>query len=814
MIKSLFKITYKKNILKYVMLGIVYILLFVCLLSVLTFNTVATELVEKTVLANACNNHISIRSVGNERFIDSSVTDKLIDDNINAVTEIFGVTVKDEKDSDIGIIGLDFDKFKNLGINVIQKTDTDNGMNSLVISKSMSDIKKMKLNDIIRIKNQEGEIFECKIIGIAEDTSFLVQNSGALLMDLNSIRTIWNKPDKITSAYIQLKDMNVLDKTYLNIGNTLEEYNVTVVKLIDKDQYDFYVQPVKIMLLIFSVLAGILAIFIAYYTFKKLLDDRMPQYGKLLSLGATKLKLILFMAMETLIFTLIISVIGSIISILFISFLLTSFVGIGAISFNIGYAVMLFVIFSIFTLAMVFAIAYKNMNKGIVSLIKGSSIKANTGKRKFYYICIALAVAFILIAIGIGCLFITGITAQIIGLILFISGISVLIFNLVYLSIKGSKKIASNILPKSVGILTKAENSIMNNKGNIFIIITLTILISVVSVTKPLIMQSVGNFYSDIDLIVHSAGNPYTENDFQSADGNINTVYKSYTAKQKIDDNSITFIGVNTGNYKNYTQETFKDDLDGLMLKLNSNERQVLVSTIYLKGNGKAVGDNLIVETKNGKAEYTIIGSFETFDNQGKNFILNEEVFFNDFVTEMTQFYITVEENTVNSVMENISNNELFKNRIMLSKTHDIVKSNAQNAHMIITIIEILIAVLCVLSAICWFINMFINIKADMTTFIAEMTLGKSRRRTVTETAVIYIGIIGLTVSLLASLFAGVANYFIINILSYSVGSFGYKYSVSGFSILFIVLTVAIGVILPIINLLRKNPIKVIKGEL
>lgn len=794
------KISFKKNIGNYLLLTAVYILVFVCLLSLFNFQKSANVALEKTLLANSFNSHIVLQSNNNEIYFDESSLMQINDDTVKTVTGL--CSFKNQiNNKDILVVGIDINKIENLGIKLSSGT-INSDKNSIYVSDSYAVQNSLSINSEIILTNKDKQK-NFKINGICFNTAFFSSSVPIVLIDIREAQEFNCLENKINMAYVQLTNIEYLDETFLHLGQVFESTQIVASKLIDKEQYDFYVKPVHIILLVFTILTILIAITLTYYAMKKNVDKRIFSYGILISIGMSAKKIYLKLLIEAIIFTILVTLVGSCLGIGLISILLSQIIGVANLIFDWWSIIILSLIFLIFTISIISVLIYKKLKVGIVPLIKKIPDNKQDTHQNKYKTYIFGIITIILLSIGIGLYFVASLYVQIVGMIAFILGS--LSFTIIFFqSLLWLMKIKSqNTCPKAHTFLSKAVSSIKTNKGNIVVLYILTITIAIVSITTPLLNKSLHSFYKNVDIIGFVRSSDIDLIVLKDKEKNVEDININYSAKQIINNVSISILGVDVEKYEKFSADKFNNSLNILIGNL---ERKVIVSSTYLKRENLNIGDKITIATKYGKKEYVIVDSYFTFDNQGNNFIINSLVFKQDFVNETTQLLIKLKDiKQVNSTIKNLFDIEELKNKASLFKAEDMIQSNVVNINSILMIVNLLIAVLVILSTMSWAMNVFLTIKSELPNYFVECCLGQSKNSIIKELLVIYIFIIGFLMTWLASVFAGIINFYIINIFAYTIGSFNYVFALAWTPLIIIPLIIAISLIVPLVKLKKKK---------
>lgn len=814
MILSMLKISFKKQGWKYLLLVVIFVLIFVCIMSTLSFSSQANSMLDSSILANTYGNHIFIKPYDvDHRDFDENLTEVIGGENIAKVTGLFSGrgTIGDDTNK-IQVIGIDFDDLKYIGANVCGDEYNDIP-NAVIVSKSSAKNLKLNVGDDF-VFNVDGDAKDnFTVSNLCDDSAFFVQNPNAILVDIDKIQEMSGLANKIQMMLVRLENIENLDEEYMRISSILDGEYLIASKMTNVDQYNFYVKPVDLVLTMFSAITAVLAVLLAYYTYKKILNDRMPKYGALMSLGVSKVKLIMFLVMEVVLLMAVVAVIGSLLGMVFTAVLLGQFVGMMSFVYNFAHVAIIFAVMTLVTLIIVGIAVFSNFRKGTLNIIKGNEdVPSTSSKSQIIAKATTCSLGIVLFCIGIGLQFIASNTAQIIGFVSFLSGGAIISFFAVMLLIMALKKLSTLFAPKFYTATLRAGNTLQKSRGCVFIIFMLTMLISLTGLSKTVITNSFSGFGNEMDMLMFSQGNQYDVSDIKNADANISDVYKAYSMTQDVKGVALTIMGVDVDEFSHYTFDTYSRDFDGVMTDLQAEDKGILVSTTYLNQHGISVGDNLALQTVSGIEDFIIVDSFETLENMGRTVIVHDLTFLQFFTSQTTLYHINVSDiDKIDDTIVSITENELFENRVSLSKLSDIMQSNLMNVNMIITIVGMLLAVLCLVSIICFVINIYLSVISESGVVATEMLLGKNRKAIAHEVGCVYVGIIGFIVSLLSAIFTGFANNFIVNLLSSNIGAFTYSYSVSGLSILYVMITVIIAVAIPLAVMSRKNTIEIYK---
>ncbi|MDR0752389.1 MAG: hypothetical protein LBF12_07435 [Christensenellaceae bacterium] len=806
----------RKNIFNYILLAVVYILLFVCTMSMLSFKNQVDTAITNIVATNSFNHHLRLRGDENAKYFVMSDLDSLGNENVDYVTEILSVEGTLENESKLSIIGINYGKLSNMGITIIKGLDNfkdSETENLILLGQAMATQLNLNIEDELYVFDSQDVKHTFIVSGICRDSLWFVQNPTSIIVDLETAQSFPDMNSKLMAAFIRLKNVNLIDVEYLRIGELLKTKNITIDKIYDTTKSDYYIAPVNLVLKLFSGLAMALSFFLLFYTYKRIIDNRTSAYGTMISLGISKSKIWALLFIEILIFVLTISIIGAGLSVFVTSALIRNVIGMTLLSFNALNAVMLFLAFLVITYFVSILIVRSVFKKGPVKILKGqleNNIAAGQTSNKIVFWTIA-GLGLLSFICGIIFRYISSNLMSTIGLTLLLSGAVILSFYLVYIIGYVGKMVSENKFPKLSSVFTKCITNIFKTKGYICIVFMLTILIALTSTAEATITKSMNNYFTNTDLVVILKGDFFEREDFNSFN-NVKNVYKTQTVKILVDQQNITFTGINTTEFGSFAQDSFAD-IKQTMNKLASHDNGILMSKTLLKAKDLKVGSSIIIPTVKGKISFKIIDSFETMDNLGLNVYVSTEVFNSYFIAESTQYYVEAEELSVDNLIKEISNSEKFGSNISIAKTTDIMRSALLNITTIIMTIKLFLVVLFLISVICCSINVYLNVVSNLRASCIESSLGKTRLRIVLETLCEHVILIGLITIIFASIVAAFASYYIMDILEYTVGSFKYSFTLSVTSIIYMLLIVMGSLIFPVITYLKKNTVKILKEE-
>jgi hypothetical protein len=778
----------------------------------LSFKRQVDAAITNVATMNSYNHHLRLLGSGDDVYFDINDLNSINSDNIDVITTVLAVGGTLEDKSKITVIGIKYSEISNLGITVIKDDNAfkDNNKYSILLSQTMATQLNLEIGGGLKVSDSEENEYNFIVSGICADSMWFLQNPTSIIVKLETAQSFPNMESKLITAFIRLKNINLIDDEYLKMGDVLKTKNITIEKMYDTTTYDFYIAPIDVVLKLFSGLALALSLFLLYYTYKRIIDNRIPAYGTLISLGITKSKIWALLFLEILIFVIIISLIGSALSVFVISALIKNVIGIGLFSFNVLNMAMIFLSFLVVTYFVSIIIVTRIFRAGAVKIIKKQVENNKTTNKKLVFFSIA-GLGLISFVCGIIFRYISINLMSVIGLILLLVGTIILSFYLIYIVSFIGKMVSVRRFPKLVGLFTKTITNIFKAKGYICIVLLLTILIALTSTAELTIAKSMRNYFINTDLVVVSKSDIYVREDF-SAFKDVKNVYKTRSVKLLVDQQNITIIGIDTSEFESYTQETF-DNIEQTMSRLDAHDKGVVLSKTLLKSKALAIDSDILIPTVQGDLSFKIVGSFETMDNLGLNVYVTNDIFNKYFITESTQYYIDADESSVNNLIKEISDSEKFGKNITIAKTTDIMSTALLNITTIIQTIKLFISVLCVISIICCAINAYLNVISNLRSSVIEATLGKTRLQIVLETLAEHVFLIGLITILFASIIAAFANYYIMDILEYTVGSFKYSFTMSGATIIYMLVIVVGTLIFPVITYLKKSTLKSTKEE-
>ena len=233
-------------------------------------------------------------------------------DEIKSTESIFIERKQLENDTSVFLLGLsDFDTFsQRFGFNLIDGRSLDKTKKELVIGEKMAKVLNLDIGAKFQLENNE----EYLIVGIYSSwLNFL--NSG-LIIDIKTAQTLVQKPGKVNSLFISLKDPTQATQVINKLNKEFPK-----LKAIRGNQFPNSLGPIKSVFFfskIISILTLIIATAVLLNTFIMAINERTKEVGILSAIGWSQ---------------------GMIISVFFIEALLLSFSG-GLIGFISAYPIM------------------------------------------------------------------------------------------------------------------------------------------------------------------------------------------------------------------------------------------------------------------------------------------------------------------------------------------------------------------------------------------------------------------------------------------------------------------------------------------
>jgi len=710
----------------------------------------------------------------------------------------------------LSLVGISKKDYSSMRIKVIDEL-SDNYSNGIFISNTTSSLYALSLGDEVNL-TINGEDTKVIVNGIVENTAFMIQNSNSFLCDFDFLTEKFGEPGKATALFVSVKDINQIDKVYNEILNKFEGNTITITKNFNLDSYTFYLEPISIGITIFSIFAIFITSFLCYFVFKNLILSRQKRIATQKSLGVTKKDLYIASIVETLCLTLLASLVGVLLACYFNNILSILFTGVGALKFRFtSYLIALGIVLTISLFSLILS-HYSTFKKSVISLLKGSSSDNNIQSIKKRRIRIISSLGFVLLS-SILIIFLFN-NSTLPARVISIASSIILIIVIAYYAILALLHLLNKIHFKKSIFYIENKRSLSKKSNIITLTIFVILLVSTATTVSEILTKTLSTYYTNIDALIQTSDEASMKKilDEEKDKYFIETYYECYNVNLSYEEDTLYFYGVNTQDYLNYSQDGFVSESPETMLdKLNKIDKSIIISTTLANKHGLKVEDKISFLTKNGAQDFVIIGFVNSFENGGKNVIVSDHTFIDNFYYQLTSFYITQsQKGTINDLIQlyNDCKNKFF---ISIYDVHVAVEQNNSSIKQIMNMIYCLIVFISALAMINIIVSMVLNIKEKSKTIAIEESLGKSKHTIFLETA--YGEVFDIIIpSLIAVLFSGIINYFVFEIINSTIGYFTYSYSISIYACITSLIIYGLGILFSYKNIKKVNIIEGIKG--
>lgn len=600
----------------------VIILLSVCITSALLYITLfANHSVEedsrKSLTSEYGETDLIIQSDNSEEgyLLSEKITDKNIEESIR-VCQLKGAITVDEDCYDLTMVGLaESERNKVIDVTVLDSIDKE----GITISKKFSEKNKIKLGDTVSI-NFNQQDYEYKVSAIADNTGFFYDESYSIkvIMDIDETNELIQCEDKYTVCYCALKNESAeeRDKTIESLNKKYDELKITIV---DSSLVAASLNSnLTIPLIIILVVSCIMSFLILYTTASIILYERIPVIGTFLSVGLTKARIIGILLMESLIYGALGGLLGLGIGVI-TSELLTNETD-KAFSSAWWNEIEFDALYGLISLAFAILISLLSIYVG-VRRIKKIQIKAiilnmiDDQVKEHHLIGEVIKCILPVLLAGIALFFKdTVVYSALIIVAVILLVIVVLPIIVRFLSSKLPKKMRFStpymyVALKNVG----TTKMLMNNMKLIIITLSITLLVSTIS--SEVITGFDGLFKGyDSDVTILMDEESQEVYDYVEDNKDIKNYYYfySYNAMNvKGSSSPITLVqGVELDKYTTFnTYFTYENE--DIMTKLDTDEKNILLSLALLDKYNKKVGDYIELEKPDKKyVKYKIVGEF------------------------------------------------------------------------------------------------------------------------------------------------------------------------------------------------------------
>lgn len=559
----------------------------------------------------------SKRTYGNYDIIlesDMKSVNPLVEENIvdkNKIKEFLPIIqtpayLTSDEETAISIQGINniyYDKLPNIQLIEGNKENVLKD-NNIIISQKISQERNLEVGDEIEINiNDINRKF--RVAGISINKGMFSQDLENRFSIIVNENEVW-KSLGIKNGYneILMEANSSIDKKKFISEFNDKNFNASTSLALDEEKLKADSETVNLLFGFMIVILSVMSSFIIYSLFKIIIIERIPVIGTFLSQGATRFKIVKILLLEALMYGIVGGLLGLVIGIglnygladmlnEFKQYGIETYFELNTINLIIGFCFAL-ILPSISSLIPILSTRKQEVKDIILNTI---SIKDKTR--------------------GIVSLIVRGI----IGFIEKLFGGMSINIRLALNDIKTSKILINNIK---------------------IIIISIVAVVAITSLSSSYKAGVIGmgndNLY-DIDIV--QGTNPKKVDEVINTHKDITWKSPIYVREEKIDDmlNSTSIIGIEPKTYSEFEKYWgIEGDRDEFYNMLNSDENKILISKQLAESLNKNIGDNITVNSSNGKIAYKITGLFDRKATV-EQVLINKENMKRDFNLEYPDDY-------------------------------------------------------------------------------------------------------------------------------------------------------------------------------
>lgn len=642
------------------------------------------------------------------------IKNKCIKNNSN-IDEIFeelnciSMFKKDDIVDSYTVHGLNKDTYNKL-TNSEMSLDEEFEGNKVIISKTMADKFSLEINNNITLSIL-GEKQDFKVVDICSSDVFFNErlSEQSVIIPIDALREACNiKQDLSNKIHVKVLDKNTINDDVDIIQSELDGFYVkaTSGEQEANEKYRMYIT----IFLISTVVASILALYIIYMNFKVLVMHKEYFWNLIRCLGASKGKGILILFCETIFYGICSGTLAVIMGSVIQNVVSNKVMGEWKTNNISAITIVLTLIFSIF-ISIIGSIIpiLKIKDKSIVRTDKFNEDKL-TLKREVIKSIIGSALiisSIVLVKVNNNSflipMIIFGMCATWIGVVLIEGLLLKVITNLLERIFK-----AVSCNSGIIAIWQVKANKYIKSIVNLFSIASSIFLIVTLIATSCI--QSTREAYK----IYNSDGVVYTENmddDFVSKISEFSGVediyanYEMWNISVEGMNKSIEILDSTSSKHNEFFKYSYSSGSEDLLDELDGG-KNIIISKVLADEYKKGAGDEITLKFNDKDLNYKVIGIVDVCINSGRYALISKQNMINDFETKKyDRVYLKVS-GDVDEIIKDISYN-LSDKEVWIKSTEERVNNNLQSNIRIFSLIYAFIALILIVALI-GIINMII----------------------------------------------------------------------------------------------------------
>lgn len=642
------------------------------------------------------------------------IKNKCIKNNSN-IDEIFeelnciSMFKKDDIVDSYTVHGLNKDTYNKL-TNSEMSLDEEFEGNKVIISKTMADKFSLEINNNITLSIL-GEKQDFKVVDICSSDVFFNErlSEQSVIIPIDALREACNiKQDLSNKIHVKVLDKNTINDDVDIIQSELDGFYVkaTSGEQEANEKYRMYIT----IFLISTVVASILALYIIYMNFKVLVMHKEYFWNLIRCLGASKGKGILILFCETIFYGICSGTLAVIMGSVIQNVVSNKVMGEWKTNNISAITIVLTLIFSIF-ISIIGSIIpiLKIKDKSIVRTDKFNEDKL-TLKREVIKSIIGSALiisSIVLVKVNNNSflipMIIFGMCATWIGVVLIEGLLLKVITNLLERIFK-----AVSCNSGIIAIWQVKANKYIKSIVNLFSIASSIFLIVTLIATSCI--QSTRESYK----IYNSDGVVYTENmddDFVSKISEFSGVediyanYEMWNISVEGMNKSIEILDSTSSKHNEFFKYSYSSGSEDLLDELDGG-KNIIISKVLADEYKKGAGDEITLKFNDKDLNYKVIGIVDVCINSGRYALISKQNMINDFETKKyDRVYLKVS-GDVDEIIKDISYN-LSDKEVWIKSTEERVNNNLQSNIRIFSLIYAFIALILIVALI-GIINMII----------------------------------------------------------------------------------------------------------
>lgn len=642
------------------------------------------------------------------------IKNKCIKNNSN-IDEIFeelnciSMFKKDDIVDSYTVHGLNKDTYNKL-TNSEMSLDEEFEGNKVIISKTMADKFSLEINNNITLSIL-GEKHDFKVVDICSSDVFFNErlSEQSVIIPIDALREACNiKQDLSNKIHVKVLDKNTINDDVDIIQSELDGFYVkaTSGEQEANEKYRMYIT----IFLISTVVASILALYIIYMNFKVLVMHKEYFWNLIRCLGASKGKGILILFCETIFYGICSGTLAVIMGSVIQNVVSNKVMGEWKTNNISAITIVLTLIFSIF-ISIIGSIIpiLKIKDKSIVRTDKFNEDKL-TLKREVIKSIIGSALiisSIVLVKVNNNSflipMIIFGMCATWIGVVLIEGLLLKVITNLLERIFK-----AVSCNSGIIAIWQVKANKYIKSIVNLFSIASSIFLIVTLIATSCI--QSTREAYK----IYNSDGVVYTENmddDFVSKISEFSGVediyanYEMWNISVEGMNKSIEILDSTSSKHNEFFKYSYSSGSEDLLDELDGG-KNIIISKVLADEYKKGAGDEITLKFNDKDLNYKVIGIVDVCINSGRYALISKQNMINDFETKKyDRVYLKVS-GDVDEIIKDISYN-LSDKEVWIKSTEERVNNNLQSNIRIFSLIYAFIALILIVALI-GIINMII----------------------------------------------------------------------------------------------------------